>query len=299
MRFCSISDLHLMARKPSCRKDDFIETQFRKLEFIFQTAKENGEILFIAGDVFDSPKEPYLLTYRLIKLIKKYKIKVYVIAGQHDMHFHNPDFVNTPLGILISTGLVTFFGYIKIDGISFCGNTWGKNYYKKADVLITHEMVIQEDSILEGKTECKRAFHLLREHDYKLILSGDNHQEFIEKNNGKILINAGSVTRTKKDQKQHNPHVYVIDIDKSGVKGINAFHIPIEKDVFKEEEKVKEVSSDIMNGIKDLIGKMRENEKKKIIPFFDIVSYSIKEMIKNKEPEAESIKNKIQEYFQD
>ena len=299
MRFCSISDLHITARKPSCRKDNFLKTQFRKLEFIFKTAEDNGGILFIAGDVFDSPQEPYSLTNAFILLLRNYKVKVYVIAGQHDMHFHNPDFNNTPLGILINTGLVTIFDYLEIEGISFCGNTWGENNYKKADVLVTHELVIKKSSILEGKTECKKAFHLLREHDYKLILSGDNHQEFIEKNKGKVLINAGSVTRTTRTQLKHNPHIYVINMEKNGniVENINAIHIPIEKDVFIEEEKEDtEISSEIMKNINDLIEKMKENEDKKIISFQNMISFTI-DLLKNKE-EKNMVKNKIREYFE-
>lgn len=303
MRFCSISDLHFTARKPSCRKDNFLKTQFRKLEFIFKTAEDNGGILFIAGDVFDSPQEPYSLTNAFILLLQNYKVKVYVIAGQHDMHFHNPNFNNTPLGILINTGQVTIFNYLELEGISFCGNTWGENNYKKADVLVTHELVIKKSSILEGKTECKKAFHLLREHDYKLILSGDNHQEFIEKNKDKVLINAGSVTRTTRSQLKHNPHIYVIDMEKNGniveniIKNINAIHIPIEKDVFIEEEKENtEISSEIMKNINNLIKKMKGNEDKKIIPFQDIISYSI-DLLENP-IEKDAIKNKIKEYFE-
>jgi hypothetical protein len=51
-------------------------------------------------------------------------------------------------------------------------------------------------------------------YDYDIIVSGDNHQAFYTKHDGKVLINGGGLFRQSADKKFINPKVFLYDSGK-------------------------------------------------------------------------------------
>ena len=76
---------------------------------------------------------------------------------------------------------------------------------------------------------------------YDLIVSGDNHQSFVEEHKGKLLVNPGSLMRTAIAQKNFKPKVYLWYAESNRI--IEVF-IPINKDVFKPKEEIIELEDE-------------------------------------------------------
>jgi DNA repair exonuclease SbcCD nuclease subunit len=56
MKFACLSDWHITYDNPVARRENFIETEKTKLEFIFSYCKENNLTLLSSGDIFDGPR---------------------------------------------------------------------------------------------------------------------------------------------------------------------------------------------------------------------------------------------------
>ena len=66
MKFICTDDWHIRNSTPRHRVDNFTETQMNKIAFIIELALKRNAWILIAGDIFNSAKEPY-------KLIWEYK----------------------------------------------------------------------------------------------------------------------------------------------------------------------------------------------------------------------------------
>lgn len=238
MIFHAISDLHLTSLTPRCRKDNYVEAQFRKLEWILKTVSESeSKTLIIGGDVFDRPRELYSITRRFICLLFKYDINLITIPGQHDLFYHVKGIKNTPLGIIQKVSSNTS------SDIKFVLQGWGDDVTETGDVLVTHQMVIKDKELFPGQEDYISGNNLLRKHpEFKIIISGDNHQSFSVKTKHQLLINCGSVMRSNKSQINFKPKLWEINSDDLSFKKL---YIPIIKDVFdldliKKDEANKE-----------------------------------------------------------
>jgi hypothetical protein len=67
---------------------------------------------------------------------------------------------------------------------------------------------------------------------YNAILSGDNHQSFIFRDDNRILVNAGSFMRTTTEQINHKPKIYLYY---SKQNTISPVYLPIENNVINTE----------------------------------------------------------------
>ncbi len=274
MIFHAISDLHLTSLTPRCRKDDYLETQFRKLEWILKTVFESeNKILVIGGDVFDRAKERYFITKRFVELLLRYNINLVSIPGQHDLLYHVKGIENTPLGIikLISQNNNT--------DIKFIEQGWEEEVTEPGDVLVTHQMVIENKELYPGQENYISGRNLLRKHpDFKVIVSGDNHKSFFIKTENQLLVNCGSVFRSNKDQMDHKPLLWEINISDLTT---TPLEIPIEQDVFNkeliEQDKVKKENKELDAFIQSL--PVQEN-----VPNFNVI---LKSVINTKSPKKE------------
>jgi len=269
-----MSDVHLRTSPTRNRIDNFLETQFNKLEWCFELAKkENCELFLQGGDLFDSPRASDDLKRRLQTLLRKYRINFCCIFGQHDIYHHRNDLSNTPLGVVESSGLISIlsdtpavFGDVNIYGASWDQPIPPIQNKDAFNVLVIHKMVIQneEDKIWHGQQNYSTARILLAKNDYDLILSADNHHHFTDTYNNKTLLNLGSMTRLTSAQMEHKPQVAILDTSKNEYK---IYYIPIKpaEEVFNIEqiEKNRETGeiNDKIREYVDLLGgnsEMRE-----------------------------------------
>ena len=268
MKILCLGDLHLRYRRPEYRIDDFFVTQFNKLQWVFDLAvREKCKVVIMPGDVFDSFSASYLVVSTFLFHLWRYskQFKTLAVYGQHDMRYHSTRIDNTPLHTVESSGLLKVLDhnpYQLFDSV-FYGASWGCEIpqvkTEGTNILVTHRMVIKSDKLWEGQSDFEYSRRLLRTTGYDLIVSGDNHNFFVDEYKGRFLINCGSLCRMKTDQAEHKPSVVVYD---TKAKDIKVFEIPVEpaEKVFdlatsekkKEKEKMIEVFVDSLSESKEL-----------------------------------------------
>lgn len=258
MKLLVTGDWHLTTRTPRNRIDDYPQSQRKKIAFIFSLAvEENVKAILQPGDAVDHSLHRYntpdSLKREYILFFKEKRIPIITIPGQHDMRYHSSDVSNTPLGVFESAANVTVitneFPEVLLGGVNkevmIYGAGWNKEVpkiqkkLKGVNILLTHRMIIKNKKVWGGQKEYDKADALLRKHEFDLIVSGDNHQAFIQRDGKKWLVNCGSLMRSKIDQVNHKPVVYIYDTEKLS---LTPHLIPIEpfEDVMNIEEAVKE-----------------------------------------------------------
>ena len=238
------ADLHIRSTIPRCRTDDFLGAQERKVQFVCELAREKGCPILVAGDVGDSSQWPNWLLEWFISLTKG--VEIIVIPGQHDLPNHRLDRIRkSALGVLgssetvnlLSKGCYSFsLPKEKILIASFPYST-PLGHCRKGQsqgfplIAMTHQMVIDRP-LWPGQVAQKGQSLLMRFSEYKLILSGDNHQPFVSKYKDRILVNPGSFMRTKAGQIDHKPRVYFWWAKSNRLRPV---FLPIEDDVVSRE----------------------------------------------------------------
>jgi len=189
------ADWHLREDTPICRKDDFMMAQWGKIRFIKELQRKCNCPVLIAGDLFHHWKPSPLLLALTISYLPN---DVYLIPGNHDLPQHNSElFYKSGLAVLEASEKVNIVskemkGELELNGLK---------------ILLLHQLTYKyEKPFPEFKG--KSAYELLEEYsNYDLIVTGDNHKPFVVKQDGRMLINPGSVTRQRTVEK-HIPRVY-------------------------------------------------------------------------------------------
>jgi DNA repair exonuclease SbcCD nuclease subunit len=240
MKFLFIGDCHLTNHTPHCRLDeDYTQTQFNKLNWIFDYAMNNGvSSIVCVGDFLDTIKFPLHFTNRIIDLLKELNLPIanipfYSCRGNHEIYFRNHNSKNTTFSILENIGL------IKTSNITHSNVKITLCHYNEPipepveglfNILVIHAGISEEEAWWQEKSNEKwwTGKEFLAEHKYQLVFSGHNHKRFkVETRMGKQrLYNCGSVCRSSVDQVNHIPAFYVFDTD---TKEVTEVEIPIEK----------------------------------------------------------------------
>lgn len=288
MKFILTADWHIRSTIPSCRKDDFFKVQFEKVKFVLSIAKEYDASIIVAGDIGEKPHwENWLLT-KYIELFRLHHLSIYAIPGQHDLVNHRLDKINEGgIGVLRSSSMINLLKErkVKYDSVHLYPYPFGekvkrcKKIPSVKTIAITHQLICQKP--LGWQKDKLMAKSLLRDLEcYDLIVSGDNHESFVQEYEGRYLVNPGSLVRTKSDQINFQPKIYLWDSEDNSVKTIN---VPIEKDVFDLTKTEDEIS------INNEMQKFVEMLKKPTMSSRCFTSY-LREYL-----EANKIEKKVQE----
>jgi len=219
------SDWHLRESTPVSRIDDFWEAQWRKVDFVSFLQKEYDCPVIHAGDLFHIWKpSPRLLSYAIQRLPKEF----YTLYGNHDLPQHN-------LLLKEKTGIYTLQQANILKVLECCH--WDKPPDKASfevagkKILVWHYFVYQLGNKDVYMSEIgKNSNLLLRKYkQFDLIVTGDNHQSFMESLHGRTLINPGSLMRQSANQLDFQPKVYLYYAKENRVEVVP---IPIENDVF-------------------------------------------------------------------
>lgn len=234
MKFLITGDWHIDKDKIKTRKDNVLAACMGKLGEIMQIALcYKCKAILQPGDFFESHKANDFLKQYIINYLKSdmAKVPIYTVFGQHDLRYHSSNTMNTPMRVLEASGVVKILdemGVIYPHGdqtVIIQGQSWYEdnepfvdayNEMKAHKILILHKMIVDE-KIWEGQEDHTFGKILLTKTKYDLIVSGDNHKHFIIHSGqgssiGKrLLINCGSMLRTRIDQEDHRPCVYVYD----------------------------------------------------------------------------------------
>lgn len=262
-----MGDIHLTNKRPRNRIDNYSEVQFEKMWWIFEQALEKRcKVIILPGDIFDDFKISKISDRLKRRYIDFYLrawnegIEIYAVPGQHDLRYHNPDYSNTPFGVLEAAGCykdislndkphIYNMNSHKKEDIQFYGAGWEKKIpeienEKAFNVLVIHKLLIHKKKIWPGQKNYTTANSFLNKHDFDLIVSGDNHQQFITTIDDKTLINAGSLMRAKSDQFDHKPAVFIYNTKHRSIEKISIPIEPIEKvmkvELIQEDKKREE-----------------------------------------------------------
>ena len=246
MKLVLLSDVHLSWDNPIARKDNLFETQFKKLNFVFDWATDNNANILQAGDLFHRPRSWYLLPV-MIDFLKNHSAKLHCVFGQHDTYLYSEDIrKTTSLGILAKLGLVDILDMhlINEEGVLIVGCSYGKKIPEIEDfgesdpyckILVIHAPI--SDAPLYPGHELTYARNFLRLHnEYDLILCGDIHKAFIYGSKGRYIVNTGPMLRRECNEYnfKHKPHFLVYDTKTKTLEDVTIPHEPADKVLTRE-----------------------------------------------------------------
>jgi DNA repair exonuclease SbcCD nuclease subunit len=225
MNLILLSDTHLLWDKPISRLDDLHQTQFIKLKFIFDFAKETNSKIIIAGDVFNKPRSWNLLP-EMTDFLKKYDIEIFAIFGQHDTYMYSTETRDkTNLGVLAKAGLVKILGekpFPILDNLEWkdlYGVSYGQEIPKiekenHFNVLVIHAPIAAK--ALYPNQQFMDALTFLKENPFDLIIAGDIHQKYMFEYEGRYICNSGTLLRKEATEYNftHKPGFWTFDTDK-------------------------------------------------------------------------------------
>ena len=196
-------DWHLRETIPICRTDDFRQAQWDKVLFVYNLQIKYDCPVIHSGDLFDHWKpSPYLLS----ATIQNIPTDFLTIYGNHDLPQHS-------LELADKSGVNVL--HVAKALIVLPGNHWGEDFIKPFYTPLSKLIGIWHVMTYQGKTPWPRctdlsAKQILEKYpEYDLIITGHNHKSFVEKLDGRLLINPGSLTRQTADQIDHEPCVYL------------------------------------------------------------------------------------------
>jgi DNA repair exonuclease SbcCD nuclease subunit len=242
MKLLIMGDAHLRGGKPENRLDNYEETQYQKMVWIFEKAKEyDCEYILQPGDLtehFPYPRMNFECLGRYIELFRKFKtnfnIEIITIRGQHDSSFHKQS-ENSPISVMEKANVIwvasDYPPCFPIDdntciiGCDFVDDIQPYMWVFDFNILLIHKMISNQDYWNGYVQYASPEWMLSKYPDFDLIVSGDNHHSFqCFVNNNRALINCGSLMRSNIDQANHKPCVWVFDTDTFSAE---QFFIPI------------------------------------------------------------------------
>ena len=248
--------MHLREDTPVCRTDNYSERQWIKVDFISELQKQLDCPVIHAGDLFDHWKpSPYLLRKAILHLPNNF----YTVYGQHDLPQHNLKLVN-------KCGINVLEAAKKLTILPTCH--WGQSP-KESSLLFARESRHEEDRkvlVWHHLTYISKPFPgatggmaqgILRKYpQFDLIVTGDNHESFVEEYKGRLLVNTGSMMRMDADQTNHKPCVYIWYAEDNS---IEVKYLPYEEGVVSREhlERKKQRDKRLSAFISRLTGKYK------------------------------------------
>jgi len=241
------SDWHLTTRTPVCRTDNYLNTQLDKLDEIADLASEHNCYVIVAGDIFDR----WNCDWRIIRYWYEFcqNNKTIWCAGQHDLQDNNADNLDTSP---IMAGKVTAW-----DCVDICH--WGRVPSEEKNILAWHVPVYHKENPYHAEVSTAKA--LLKKYpQYRLILTGDNHQTFVVEHNGALLVNTGSLLRSSAAQINHKPCVFLYDFDNNAVE---PYFLDIDEDAVTDNHLVtKKFKEDVSSKVSKFCDKMSSADYK-------------------------------------
>lgn len=230
------ADWHLRETVPVCRKDDFIQAQWNKVKFIAELQRKYNCPVIHSGDLFHHWKpSPELLSQTIRELPKKF----YTVYGNHDLPQHNMElFFKSGVNTLKEAGVLTAiqigsWGFDpKKERFSVEKGFLSSITIRGRKIFVWHVFTYTGGTPWPG-CMASHAQRLIDDMPYDLIVTGDNHKPFVVySDDGRILVNPGSLMRQAADQIDYKPRVYLYD---AGQQLVEPLFLPINEDAVSRE----------------------------------------------------------------
>lgn len=257
--FCG--DLHLRETTPRARKDDFLATQFRKLQWLDDLATEHGCAIICAGDVLHNWRiSPGFISELMLRLPA-----MYTVLGNHDLPLHNLSRCYesgvSPLVLAKILGCGSFgsnSASLPTGDCAPCMCDYGVTPPEfpptPYSLLVTHTFVYKGRSPWPGCTAPNDKEMMEKYKNWRTILTGDNHKTFVtRKDDGsQLLVNCGSFLRMNIDQKDHKPCVFLWNSEENTATPV---YVPIEEDVFVDAP-IEISSEEVSTQLKEFVNQL-------------------------------------------
>jgi len=227
MKFIATGDWHLRGDIPRSvkveKQEDWIELQIENLRQIFKIAnKEKIESIIVAGDLFNTYQESQILVNKVLQMIKnEFGIKVWAVAGNHDLPYHSfSNIDNSSFGLLLNGGAINLLDDFKKD-LALIGASFGvenKIQNAKYDLAVIHRLVAPKNTFpadvkLDTPEDIFAEFPMIEN-----FIVGDYHHAFIahklksRKSKGGDLLVPGCIGRQAIDMENYECKVWVCDL---------------------------------------------------------------------------------------
>lgn len=262
------TDAHFADTIPSSRKDDWSETILKKLTEVGEIAKRvSADAVIDGGDFFDrkSPsRTSHRMMARIIETHQRYPCPIYSCIGNHDCVYGDYRFLfQQPLETLFASKTFhrlydkheAFFEAdgctVRVVGVPYHGVVYDRERFssvvKKDEdylVVVGHVLASQQGgSMFEGEDILPYSF--LEDLDADVFMFGHWHKDqgITEINNGKWVVNTGSLSRgsLSQDNLERKPCCVVLRFSSEGLsfERVN-LTIASAEDIFDLETKEKE-----------------------------------------------------------
>lgn len=252
------ADWHLRTNKPRRRIDNFFESLAKKIQFIFEIKNKYNIPILDAGDLFNTWRVPPWLETWTIENIPH----ICTIPGNHDLPDHNiQSFKKSSLSVIEAAEKITIINdELPPDRDEYCraclfqkkisytlfGFHWNydfKNFpFKTYEslkhenekfVALIHNMVDDRELTYKDPTFIKGSALMEKMRGFDLIVTGHNHKSFVIRSKNQLLVNPGSIMRTRKDQINFKPRIYLWYAADNTIEPV---FLPIKDNVFSENK---------------------------------------------------------------
>lgn len=261
------ADLHLRTDTPRCRTDDFISAMWTKVAFLRGLSKEFPKATVVcAGDVFDSWHQG-MDSPQLIADAIECLPPMIVVPGQHDLPQHSlANYSKSALRALecgrkdVDVLGTTTVCRIQFPTYTIYGAPFGQEpkaptkLKTNKDILLWHKYVWSGQRPFPTADDKSKGHTILKRlNGYDLIITGDNHIPFHYcSDDGRMLINCGSMMRTTTIQKDYKPAVWLIQLEPLKVE---KQYYPIEDGVVSTEHLDAVVKVEVLADFINEVGK--------------------------------------------
>jgi len=218
-RFIVTADWHLRSNKPRCRlDDDWIKTQRNALSLIAVYAGQYEADVIVLGDIFHSTNETTNEVISLVQefalLLEETDLKLYILAGNHDLPQHNLDNIHrSAFNVLLNSKNIHHLSEIKeINGMKISAANFGAEDDYSSEIVFKHILCFPENAKLPPSDKIVKPSELFANYkNAKYIFTGDYHKHFVYTKNKKTLINSGCLLRQAADMIDYEPCVLLLD----------------------------------------------------------------------------------------
>lgn len=247
-RYIVTADWHIRQVPPVCRTEnekEWYNFQMRLLSEIEVKCVKNASTLIVAGDIFHRSFPGMNIINSVSEYFSTQKIMPIVIAGNHDLPYHNFDLVyDSGFGNFLASGLIPNIGNEKIFLENF-NQTDPK--YTGQEIVVCHYLCFENEKTIPPNVKAITADDLLEKFPRaKWIFCGDNHTGFHYQKDGRHVIVPGSIYIEAADRKDYEPKVWLVDTDTGAVEIIKLQN-PIENisdlHIEEKEERVNRIES--------------------------------------------------------
>lgn len=282
-----MSDGHLRETSPECRVDDFMLAQEKKWRFIRELQEKHNNIpILIAGDIYHHWKpSPWLLGWSFRNLPDN----IIAIPGQHDLPAHSLENVEKSGIQVLADGwkitLLTEPSVIQLDyeDIGVSGFPWGVEFgrasslYPKNIALIHHLVYKGKEPFPGAEEKGGTAKNIIKQlPGFDLIVSGDNHQTFVERVGKQLLVNPGSLMRSTAAQVDHKPCVFLWRASDNEIEQV---FLPIDKNAVSRDHIELEKEKD--ERIESFVSRLKDNVEITLSFRSNLDRYTTKNKVRN------------------